>query len=226
MHASARTPRTKALPPPGGTAALGQVSREGIESDSPGCEGSEREPGAKRHRGCPVIVPRATRLLSGSLLGNREDPLLSALDSLIFTIRDALPEDAPALARLLDQLGYPTSADAVGRRVELLAASEADRLVVADLDAEVVGLASLHESRSVEYDEPVAKLAAIVVDRDHRRRGVGEALVEAMEKEARARGCCLIFLTTAERRAGAHAFYRRIGFEETGRRFAKRLDAA
>jgi hypothetical protein len=28
-------------------------------------------------------------------------------------------------------------------------------------------------------------------------------------------------LTTAERRADAHAFYERIGFERTGRRYAK-----
>jgi GNAT superfamily N-acetyltransferase len=45
-----------------------------------------------------------------------------------------------------------------------------------------------------------------------------------LETEARARGCFLMFLTTAERREDAHAFYRRIGFEEAGRRFAKRLD--
>jgi ribosomal protein S18 acetylase RimI-like enzyme len=48
--------------------------------------------------------------------------------------------------------------------------------------------------------------------------------VAEAEAEARRRGCCLIFLTSAERRKDAHAFYRRIGFAETGRRFAKRLD--
>jgi GNAT superfamily N-acetyltransferase len=63
-----------------------------------------------------------------------------------------------------------------------------------------------------------------VVDERHRRRGIGEVLVAAVEREARARGCVLLFLTTAERRADAHAFYRRIGLEETGRRFARRLD--
>jgi ribosomal protein S18 acetylase RimI-like enzyme len=63
----------------------------------------------------------------------------------------------------------------------------------------------------------------VVVDSDYRRRGIGDALVTEIEAEARARGCCLVFLTTAERRVDAHAFYRRIGFEETGRRFAKWL---
>ena len=84
-------------------------------------------------------------------------------------------------------------------------------------------MASVHVSLAVEYDEPAAKLSSIVVDERFRRRGIGEALVVAMEEEARARGCRLIFLTTAERRTDAHAFYRRLGFEETGRRFAKWL---
>jgi GNAT superfamily N-acetyltransferase len=139
------------------------------------------------------------------------------------TIRDAGPGDARALATLVGQLGYPTTAKDVTRRVDRLRTSAADRLVVAELGGEVVGLASLHTSLSIEYDEPAAKLSAIIVDERHRRRGIGEALVAAMEMEARRRGCCLIFLTTAERRNDAHAFYRRIGFEETGRRFAKGL---
>jgi N-acetylglutamate synthase-like GNAT family acetyltransferase len=138
-------------------------------------------------------------------------------------IRDARPEDAEALAALIGQLGYPTTAEAVARRLAQLQGSEVDRVVVAEADGEVVGLASLHTSLSVEYDEPAAKLSAIVVDERHRRRGIGEALVAAMEAEARARGCCLIFLTTAARRADAHDFYRRLGFEETGLRFAKTL---
>jgi hypothetical protein len=33
----------------------------------------------------------------------------------------------------------------------------------------------------------------------------------------------VLFLTTAARRNDAHEFYRRVGWEETGKRFAKRL---
>jgi N-acetylglutamate synthase-like GNAT family acetyltransferase len=138
-------------------------------------------------------------------------------------IRDARPEDAPALARLVGQLGYPTTPEAVERRLQRLDASPADRVFVAELDGEVVGAASVHLSLTLEYDEPAAKLSAIVVDERHRRRGVGEALVKRVEEEAEAQGCCLVFLTTAKRRADAHAFYRRLGYEETGRRFAKPL---
>ena len=138
-------------------------------------------------------------------------------------IRDARRDDAPALARLLDQLGYPTTPEQAARRLERLSASDADRLVVAELDGEVVGLARLHVSPSLEYDGDAGKVGAIVVDERHRRRGIGEALMAAVEEEARRRGCVLLFLTTAERRKEAHAFYRRLGLEETGRRFAKML---
>ena len=139
------------------------------------------------------------------------------------TIRDARPSDAQSLAALIGQLGYSASAEAVVRRLKRLSSSGADRVVVAELRGEIVGLACLHTSHSVAYDEPAAKLSAIVVDELYRRRGIGEALVQEMEREAKRRRCCLMFLTTAAHRDDAHAFYERIGFEETGRRFAKPL---
>jgi GNAT superfamily N-acetyltransferase len=138
------------------------------------------------------------------------------------TIRDARAEDSASIAALLGQLGYPTHAEAVAARVERLVAA-ADRLVVAEVDGEVVGLADVHVSPSLEHDRPAAKLAALVVDERHRGSGIGRALVAAMEAEARARGCAVLFLTTAERRADAHAFYERVGLVYTGRRYAKTL---
>jgi len=101
--------------------------------------------------------------------------------------------------------------------------SDAAVLLVAEEDGEVVGLASLHVGLALEYDGDAGKLSAIVVDERNRGRGIARALVSAIELEARRRGCVLLFLTAAERRRDAHAFYRAVGFEETGRRFAKSL---
>ena len=137
------------------------------------------------------------------------------------TIRDARADDAAAIASLLGQLGYETDAAAVPPRLERLVIV-GDRVVVAVLEDEVVGLAHLHASPTLEHERPAAKINALVVDESHRGEGVGRALVEAMEAEARARRC--LFLTTAARREDAHAFYRRIGLEETGTRFTKTLD--
>jgi GNAT superfamily N-acetyltransferase len=139
------------------------------------------------------------------------------------TIRNAEFRDAAAIAALLGQLGYETEAEAVPARLERLVIV-GDRVVVAEWADEVVGLAHLHASPTIEHERPAAKIAALVVDESNRGRGVGRALVDAMEAEARARRCNLVFLTTAARREDAHAFYVRVGLEETGRRFTKLLD--
>jgi len=137
-------------------------------------------------------------------------------------IRDARASDSAAVARLLDQLGYPAEPAAIVSRLERLAIV-GDRVVVAEVGEEVVGLAHLQVTPTIEYDRPAAKIGALIVDDAHRGEGIGRALVEALEAEARARGCELLFLTTSAQRKDAHEFYRRVGLEETGRRFTKSL---
>jgi ribosomal protein S18 acetylase RimI-like enzyme len=139
------------------------------------------------------------------------------------TIRDARAADGAAIASLLGQLGYETEAAAVPPRLERLVIV-GDRVVVAVVADEVVGLAQLHASPTIEHERPGAKISALVVDESHRGQGIGRALVEEMEAEARARRCAVLFLTTAARREDAQAFYRRVGLEETGTRFTKALD--
>jgi GNAT superfamily N-acetyltransferase len=138
------------------------------------------------------------------------------------TIRDARPDDAGTMAELLGQLGYPTEGRAAEGRLERLRIV-GDRVVVAELDGTVVGLAHLQVSPAIEYERPAAKLAVLVVDESRRGQGIGRALVEAAELEARSRGCELLYLTTSERREDAHAFYERIGLEHTGRRYSRAL---
>jgi GNAT superfamily N-acetyltransferase len=139
------------------------------------------------------------------------------------TIRDARPEDAEAIAGLLGQLGYPTDPSAIAPRLERLSIV-GDRVVVAELDGTVTGMAHFQATPSLTYDRPTAKVGGLVVDEAHRASGIGRALLAELEQEARARGCVLVSLTAASRRAAAHEFYRHVGLEETGKRFDKRLD--
>jgi GNAT superfamily N-acetyltransferase len=138
------------------------------------------------------------------------------------TVRAAEPGDAEAIAALLSQLGYPVDSAAIVPRLERLGIV-GDTVAVAELDAKVVGLAHLQVSPAIEHDRPAAKIGALVVDESSRRRGVGKALIAAMEAEARSRGCGLLYLTTSERRDDAHAFYEQVGLQQTGRRYGTTL---
>jgi GNAT superfamily N-acetyltransferase len=127
------------------------------------------------------------------------------------------------VAALLDELGYPSSSGQAAERIARIADDSSTFLLVAEVDGEVAGLAALHVQNLVERDDLGCELAAMVVGEPFRRRGVGIRLMEEIEREARARGCMNLVLNTHERRADAHAFYEALGYEHTGRRYAKNL---
>ena len=139
------------------------------------------------------------------------------------TVREAEARDAAAVAALLTELDYPSSAGQAAERIERIAADPSTWLVVAQVEDEVAGLAALHVQTLVERDDPGCELAAMVVGERFRRRGVGILLMQAIEEEALSRGCVNLVLNTAHRRADAHAFYEALGYEHTGRRYAKEL---
>ena len=138
-------------------------------------------------------------------------------------IRDATPSDAAAVAALLDELGYPASAEAAARRMARFTEDEASRLQVAETADGVVGLVATHILPRLEDDGPSCRLTGIVVSADCRRGGVGSALVAAAEAEARSRGAFRLDLSSGEWREDAHAFYLRVGFEMRARAFTKWL---
>jgi GNAT superfamily N-acetyltransferase len=138
-------------------------------------------------------------------------------------VRDVDKADAPSVAALLCALGYPATDEAAAKRLERLKRERATRVLVAETEDGVAGLAGMHFMRVLEYEDPVCVMIALVVRADQRRKGIGELLARSVEDEARARGCGVVVLGSAERRADAHAFYERVGYEHTGRRFLKRL---
>ena len=138
-------------------------------------------------------------------------------------VRPARPGDAEALSRLLGELGYPTPPEAVPERLAALSSDDDAVFVAADQRGEVLGLVALHRQRALHAADPACHITALVSAAHARRRGVGRRLLHAAEAWARARGCDRITVTSAERRADAHAFYERCGYPCTGRRFARQL---
>ena len=139
-------------------------------------------------------------------------------------IRDARTDDAPAMATLLGQLGYPSTDTELSGRLARLSASPLDRILVADdPGAGVVGLLVLHVAALLHHAHDIAIIMALVVDESRRGGGVGAALVDAAATIARDRGCDRLMVTTNVRRADAHRFYERLQFELTGRRYVLTL---
>ena len=139
------------------------------------------------------------------------------------TLRAARLGDAVPIAELLGELGYPSTPEQATERLVRIAADPSMLAIVAEADGEVAGLGALHVQNLVERDEPGCEVAALVVGKRFRLRGIGRLLMEAIEEEARARGGKHLVLNTAHRRAEAHAFYEALGYEHTGRRYAKEI---
>ena len=106
-----------------------------------------------------------------------------------------------------------------------LGADEADRV------GEVLGLARLHQRDGIylvawQDDDPLGhahlrltdppELQDVEVRPDHRRRGIGSALTEAAEREAKARGFDRLRLEVSVDADAAQALYRRAGYADAG----------
>jgi GNAT superfamily N-acetyltransferase len=140
-------------------------------------------------------------------------------------IRRATAADGMAVARLLDQLGYPTEHADVPERLDRLMSNHRAAVLLAQHGEDVVGLATVHVLSVLNRPRDVAWLTALVVDQAARGSGVGRRLVEAVEQFARESGCERLSVTTQEHRTDARTFYGRVGLEATGRRFGKSLSS-
>jgi GNAT superfamily N-acetyltransferase len=127
------------------------------------------------------------------------------------TIRRAAPADAGAIHRL------NAAFDDVRATPEYIArflatSPEMERLYVAEVGGEVVGMAGLRLLPCACDPEPYAELTELFVDESARRGGVGRALVRAVEDAARAGGARQLVLMTAWRNGRAHSFYHALGY--------------
>ena len=127
-------------------------------------------------------------------------------------IRPPLPADAPALAALAGELGYPTSPEALLGRLAALHPTDAAVLVSTDANDLPTGWCHV-EMRRTLVEPTSALIVALVVGDGHRSAGIGAELLAAAERWARARGCQRLVVATRITRERAHQFYAREGYE-------------
>jgi GNAT superfamily N-acetyltransferase len=140
-------------------------------------------------------------------------------------IRRARISDAPQLAELSRQLGYPTTAVEIKKRMRKLKPASQNALFVAEsTDTGVTGWAHVTVTHLVEVGTR-AELNGLIVAEGQRSLGAGARLLEAAEDWARKNGCPSMSVRSNVIRERAHKFYERQGYEhyKTQKAFRKAL---
>jgi len=139
-------------------------------------------------------------------------------------VRRARPQDAERLAELATQLGYPSSAREVARRLERVLGDGGQAVLVAEAVGGVVGWVHVIATFLIESD-PQAEIGGLVVDQNHRGRGVGTLLMSQAEQWARAQGLRSVYLRSNVLRREAQRFYEKLGYQvvKTQTAFRKQL---
>lgn len=144
------------------------------------------------------------------------------------TITPATPEDADALAAVVDRAyrqdlpgAWTTEAGRVGGPRE---SADGIRAHIADPSMHLLAARDVSGPGSIDgcimlemhpgHIEP--ELGLFAVDPSLQGRGVGRALVNALEEEAAKRGYGAVRLMVLEGRGDIIAWYERLGFEATG----------
>ncbi len=137
-------------------------------------------------------------------------------------IRAAKPADAEALTELIKFLGHEIDEKTVRKNLAKLAKTD-EAPLVATLGNAVIGLCGIHRTVTVHRPAPVGRITILVVAEKSQGDGVGRLLVEEAERLLKKAGCQIVEVTSNDRRGGAHAFYRHLGYERTSIRFMKKL---
>jgi GNAT superfamily N-acetyltransferase len=142
-----------------------------------------------------------------------------------FKIRRARISDASQLAELSSQLGYPTTAVGIIKRMRKLKPASQNALFVAESrDTGVTGWAHVSVTHLVEVGTR-AELNGLIVAEGQRGLGAGARLLEAAEDWARKNGCPSMSVRSNVVRERAHKFYERQGYQhyKTQKAFRKTL---
>lgn len=142
------------------------------------------------------------------------------------SIRAAQISDARAISELTTQLGYDVPPSTVAERLARLVGRSDQQFLVAEMHDDVVGWVHVV---TIEYIETGAfgVVGGLVVDRGHRKHGVGRALMARAEEWVRGQGCSIMRLWSSAMRTEAHRFYEHLGYAnvKTQYTFVKPLDS-
>ena len=125
-------------------------------------------------------------------------------------IRKATTNDAPSIAQLSGQLGYPVETLVMRDRLTRFLKLEEHAVFVAET-SDVLGWIHAAEHELLEVGNH-CEIWGLVVAGGQRGKGVGRRLIEAVEEWARDRGLDEVTVRSNVIRPESHPFYERLGF--------------
>jgi GNAT superfamily N-acetyltransferase len=127
-------------------------------------------------------------------------------------IREALLTDSSQIAHLSDQLGYPAEPVKVMERMTRIFSTRDNCIFVAETDDQkVVGWIHGFLTQLVE-SELRAEIGGLIVGQAQRNKGIGRALLEAVEKWAAERKAGQVSARCNVKRLESHQFYEKLGY--------------
>lgn len=127
-------------------------------------------------------------------------------------IRPATLADAPTIATLAGELGYPTTPRDASNRLQTVLHDPEQAVFVAQApSSRVVAWVHVFVARCVLAD-PFSDVGGLVVAHEFRGRGIGQQLVERALTWTHDQGLSSIRIRTNVVRESAHSFYESLGF--------------
>jgi len=134
-------------------------------------------------------------------------------DQPAIVLRPASDEDAPRIASLLSDEGYPAGPSDIVARLDRFAAPSA--VTVASIEGEVLGFIAIHVMPRFEHGDWIARILALVVDPGVRERGIGRLLMAEAERVGREHGAVFVEITAGHHRPDARRLYESLGYDAT-----------
>ena len=140
-------------------------------------------------------------------------------------IRELNSIDLPKLADLYEQFwGDKSYVSKMELQLEFIKREKMHSILVCEEQGQVVGSVMGIVCRELYGDcRPFMVVENMIVDKTYRRSGIGQALLQELERMAKERNCTQMILVTEKDREDACGFYEAYGFSQNTTGYKKKL---
>ncbi len=138
-------------------------------------------------------------------------------------IRKANMNDRDGIISLLDQLEYPGTEKFLTARLQQLIHHPDESLLIYEKEGKILAFISFHFIPQLATEGDFARISYFSVDEEARGMGIGSQMEAYCSALAMERGCDRMEVHCHTRRAVAHQFYFRQGYEESPKYLIKSI---